>query len=252
VEVFNSLARMPLAAATASGTSWRRLAAHVSTDVPVGDLLAELDSTLDELRQLRQAARLDAAERESARWTAEADLVVARDDARRRLAATKLVSVLGATGSGLAARLRLAWEAWLAACAALAGDMARDEAEILRNELSAELQSNAALQQRVTSLELAAAETAKLLPSQAAVEAGEAERLRTEREVRSHGSTPRARRLPRPRPNTTACLAERRVLRRRRCGALLTVRSCARVSAPPAARGAPPRGSGAWRGGRRG
>ena len=62
--------------------------------------------------------------------------------------------------------------------------MARDEAEILRTELSEELRRNAEMQQRITSLELANLETAKLVPTAAAVEADEEERQRAEREVR--------------------------------------------------------------------
>ena len=92
-------------------------------------------------------------------------------------------NLLGVSARALLADLRDAFGVWLAAACSIDGETARDEAEILRNELSAELQSNAALQQRVTSFELAAAETAKLL-SPSRVEAEETERLKGERELR--------------------------------------------------------------------
>ena len=81
-------------------------------------------------------------------------------------------------GGGL---LRSAWSTWRTSVSALNHDMARDEAEILRTELSEELRRNAEMQQRITSLELANLETAKLVPTAAAVEADEEERQRAER-----------------------------------------------------------------------
>ena len=54
----------------------------------------------------------------------------------------------------------------------------------MQNELSIELRQNAELQQRVTSLELAAAERARNPPSPTLVEASEAERFKAERELR--------------------------------------------------------------------
>ena len=83
-------------------------------------------------------------------------------------ATDKLGIALSVSG---AASLRSAWWVWYAATCALDGDHARDEAEILRTELSTELRQNAELQQRVTTLEIGAIETAKLVPSEAAEQA---------------------------------------------------------------------------------
>ena len=60
----------------------------------------------------------------------------------------------------------------------------KDETEILRHELSAELRQNAELQQRITSLEMSHDETRKLIPSPKAVAAEEEARHKFERELR--------------------------------------------------------------------
>ena len=80
--------------------------------------------------------------------------------------------------------LRSGWVRWCASAAALDHELRRDETEILRHELSAELRQNAELQQRITSLEMSHDETRKLIPSPKAVAAEEEARHKFERELR--------------------------------------------------------------------
>ena len=96
-------------------------------------------------------------------------------------AADKLGIALGVAGAWA---LRHAWWVWYAAAISLDGEISRDESEILRTELSTELRANAELQQKVTSLELAAVEAARFMQSTDKAAADVEARSKAEREVR--------------------------------------------------------------------